>query len=94
LPHGGTIAIKCSLNIRRVLFISGENIATVAVRVISGCSGILFPLDIEKKIAILSTLNKLLTICQMFIDAVNIRFRAGNGGNGIVSWRHEARIAK
>lgn len=30
----------------------------------------------------------------MFIDAVNIRFRAGNGGNGIVSWRHEARIAK
>jgi len=30
----------------------------------------------------------------MFIDAVNIRFRAGNGGNGIVAWRHEARIAK
>jgi len=30
----------------------------------------------------------------MFIDAVNVRFRAGNGGNGIVSWRREARIAK
>jgi GTPase len=30
----------------------------------------------------------------MFIDAVNVKFRAGNGGNGIVSWRREARIAK
>ncbi len=30
----------------------------------------------------------------MFIDAVNVRFRAGNGWNGIVSWRKEARIAK
>jgi len=30
----------------------------------------------------------------MFIDAVDVRFRAGNGGNGIVSWRREARIAK
>ncbi len=30
----------------------------------------------------------------MFIDSVDIKFRAGNGGNGIVSWRREARIAK
>lgn len=30
----------------------------------------------------------------MFIDAVDVKFRAGNGGNGIVSWRREARIAK
>lgn len=30
----------------------------------------------------------------MFIDAVNVKFRAGNGWNGIVSWRREARIAK
>lgn len=30
----------------------------------------------------------------MFIDAVNVKFRAGNGGNGLVSWRHEARIEK
>lgn len=30
----------------------------------------------------------------MFIDAVDIRFRAGNGGNWLVSWRREARIPK
>lgn len=30
----------------------------------------------------------------MFIDAVDVKFRAGNGGNGLVSWRREARIAK
>ena len=30
----------------------------------------------------------------MFIDVVNMKFRAGNGGNGLVSWRREARIAK
>lgn len=30
----------------------------------------------------------------MFIDAVDVKFRAGNGGNWIVSWRREARIAK
>ncbi len=30
----------------------------------------------------------------MFIDAVDVKFRAWNGGNWIVSWRREARIAK
>ena len=40
------------------------------------------------------SLNTSYNLSIMFIDAVNVKFRAGNGGNGIVSWRREARIAK
>lgn len=52
---GGTKARSRSLKIKSILFISGVNIAAVAVGISHNVFRLLFPLDIENKITILDS---------------------------------------